>query len=389
MVRKVLIIGGGIGGLTATLALRQAGFDVQIFEAVPEIKVVGAGLAIWSNALKALRQIGLANAIQAAGKPAAYRVIRAESGELLAKVQVDQIDNRENTALIHLHRGNLQTVLLKAVKESTIQLGARCIGFRQDDKSVWAQFADGREVQGDLLVGADGVHSMIRQQLFSKVRLCLVGQSSWRGLAQIDDVQLLEGGAGETWGIGQRIGLIPMSHGRVYWFLTRNAPPGGGIEGSADERKHHLLESVKAWHEPIPSMVQATEAQTIIHTELNELEPLDQWHRGRVVLLGDAAHAMTPNLGQGACQAIEDAVTLGQCLKATDDVAAALNLYESKRVERARRVVADSRRFGAVVHDEAAPPCLLRGAPFQEIFRSIYVDPLRWIVGHNGDIHRE
>src|ERR1700688_2878051 len=115
MMRRVLIIGGGIGGLAATLALRQAGFDVQVFESVPEIKIVGAGLAIWSNALNALRQIGLADAVQATGKPATYRVIRATHGEILAKVQVNQISNREETALIHLHRGDLQTVLLKAV----------------------------------------------------------------------------------------------------------------------------------------------------------------------------------------------------------------------------------------------------------------------------------
>jgi 2-polyprenyl-6-methoxyphenol hydroxylase-like FAD-dependent oxidoreductase len=388
MTQKVLMIGGGVGGLTATFALRQAGFDVQVFESVPTIKVVGAGLAIWSNALRALRQIGLADAIQAVGKPAAYRVIRATSGEILAKVQVNQISNEENASLIHLHRGDLQTVLLKAVGESTIHLDAKCVGFRQDDKGVWAQFADGCEVQGDLLVGADGVHSVIRQQLFSESRLRLVGQSSWRGLAQIDSQQLMEGGAGETWGIGQRIGLIPMSHGRVYWFLTRNAPPGGGIPGTALEKKQHMQKLVEGWHEPIPSMIQATEAQTIIHTDLNELEPLDQWHRGRVVLLGDAAHAMTPNLGQGACQALEDAVMLGHCLKGTEDIASSLALYERKRLERVRRVVADSRRFGEVAHNEASPPCLLRGVPFQDIFRTIYIEPLELIVRHDEDTYR-
>jgi len=132
-------------------------------------------------------------------------------------------------------------------------------------------------------------------------------------------------------------------------------------------------------------MIQATEAQTIIHTELNELKPLDQWHKGRVVLLGDAAHAMTPNLGQGACQAIEDAVTLGQCLKEAEDVEASLDLYESKRVEHVRRVVADSRRFGEVAHNETSSPCLLRGEPFQDIFKSIYIEPLKWIVRHDKD----
>jgi 2-polyprenyl-6-methoxyphenol hydroxylase-like FAD-dependent oxidoreductase len=379
MTRRVLIIGGGIGGLAATLALRQAGFDVQVFEGVSQIKIVGAGLAIWSNTLKALQQIGLADAVRAAGKPAAYRVIRATNGEILTKIQIGQISKGEESALIHLHRGDLQTVLLKAVGGSTIHLGARCIAFRQDDKSVWAQLADGRAVQGDLLVGADGVHSIIRQQLFSKARLRLVGQSSWRGLAQLDHEQIVEGGAGETWGIGQRIDLIPVSYGRIYWFLTKNAPPGG-MQGTADEQKQRMQELVRGWHAPIPAMIQATEAQTIIYTELNELEPLDQWHRGRVVLLGDAAHAMTPNLGQGACQAIEDAVTLGQCLKDAGDVEASLDLYEHKRVEHVKRVVADSRRFGDVAHDEISPPCLLRDETFQSVFRSIYVEPLERIV---------
>jgi len=378
--RRVLIIGGGIGGLTVALALRQANFDVQIFDSVSAIKIVGAGLAIWSNALMALQHIGLAEAVQAAGKPAAYRVIRATSGKILTKVQIDQIGNRGDAFLIHLHRGDLQKALSKAVDESTIQLGARCVGFRQDEENVWAQFADGREVQGDLLIGADGVHSVIRQQLFSKARLRLVGQSSWRGLARITDKQFTEGGAGETWGIGQRIGLIPMSNDQIYWFLTKNAPPGGGLLGTADEKKRQLQAFVKGWHEPIPSMIQATDAQTIIHTELNELEALDQWHRGKVVLLGDAAHAMTPNLGQGACQAIEDAVTLGQCLQQSDDTASALNLYEKKRVAHVRQVVADSRRFGEFAHDEASPPCLLGDEAFQDLFRSIYVEPLEAVL---------
>lgn len=378
--RKVLIIGGGIGGLTTTLALRRAGFDVQLFEAVPQIKVVGAGLAIWSNAWHALRHIGLEDAIRAVGMPAAYRVIRAANGEILTKVQINQIGGGEDAPLLHLHRGDLQGVLVKAVGESTIQMGARCVAFRQDETGVWAQFADGREVKGDLLIGADGIHSVIRQQLFSVTRLHLVGQVSWRGLARINDERLAAGEAGETWGVGQRIGLIPMRHGSVYWFLTRNASLNDEVLSTAAELKHHMQELVKGWHEPIPSMIEATEAETIIRTDLNELEPLDRWYQGRVVLLGDAAHAMTPNLGQGACQAIEDAVTLGQCLQEAKDIDTALDWYEKKRMEHVKQVVAASRRFGEVAHNEVSPPCLLRGKPFQDLFQSLYVEPLERIV---------
>ncbi len=378
--RRVLVIGSGIGGLVATLALRQAGFEVQTFEAVPEIKVVGAGLAIWSSALRALRQVGLADAVRAAGQPAFYRVIRASNGDVLTRVQMSQMSDGEQAPLLHLHRGDLLAVLLQAVGISTIQLGARCVNVRQDEQGVWAQFADGREAEGDLLVGADGVHSVIRQHITDGASLRLVGQVSWRGMAQIDDQQLAAGEAGETWGIGQRVGLIPMSQGRVYWFLTRNAPPGGRGQRTAIEMKQQMQTFVEGWHEPIPAMVQSTDAQTIIHTDLNELEPLHQWHRGRVVLLGDAAHAMTPNLGQGACQAIEDAVTLGQCLQKEHEPGAALDLYARRRVEHVGQVVADSRRFGEVAHNEAEPPCLLRGPAFQNLFRDIYVEPLKRIV---------
>jgi 2-polyprenyl-6-methoxyphenol hydroxylase-like FAD-dependent oxidoreductase len=379
-IRKVLIIGGGIGGLATTLALRQAGFDVQVFESVPEIRVVGAGLALWSNALDAMQRIGLAEAIQAVSRPAAYRIIRTASGELLTKVDINQMGNGLSSPLVHMHRGDLQIVLLQAVGIATIQQGARCVGFRQDSKGVWAQFADGHEVHGDLLVGADGVHSVIRQQLFSEARLRFVGQSSLRGIAQISSTQLAEDMASETWGFGQRIGLFPLSHGRVYWFFTLNAARRDKIQGTAAERKQQIQEILKDWHDPIPSIIQATEAETIIDTNLNELAPLGQWHSGRVVLLGDAAHAMTPNLGQGACQALEDAVTLGQCLQEEDDVEAALNRYESKRVERARRVIEYSRRFGEVAHDETAPACQLRNGSFDAIFRSIYVEPIEWIL---------
>jgi 2-polyprenyl-6-methoxyphenol hydroxylase-like FAD-dependent oxidoreductase len=381
---RALVIGGGIGGLSAALALRQARMDVQVFEAVEAVKEVGAGVTIWSNAVRALQKLGLTDALQAIGMPATYRIIYTWKGELLSKIQVDQLANGLGAAILMMHRADLQSALLQAFGAANVQLGARCVGFTQDDKGVRAQFANGQTVEGDLLVAADGIHSALRTQLFGPRCLLYTGYATWRGIASLEDENIPVGVSSETWGKGQRIGLIPLNNGRMYWFTGQNMPAGTYKDETAEQKKQRMRDMVRGWHAPIEAVIEATEASTIIRADVYELEQLPHWCQGRVTLLGDAAHAMSPNMGQGACQAIEDAVVLGSCLQEETDIPSALRLYESRRIKRVQRVATQSRRIGQLAQLENPLACSLRNALVKRWYTRLLSRELDWLLSYEA-----
>ena len=378
--RRALVIGGGIGGLSAALALRQVGMDVQVFEAVEQVKEVGAGVTVWSNAVRALQKLGLADALQAIGMPAKYRIVDTWRGELLSRIQVDQLAGGLGAAILVVHRAQLQAALLQAYGEANIELGARCVSCTQDQEAVRVQFADGREVEGDVLIASDGIRSMMRAQLFGDKPLRYAGYATWRGIAALEDENITPGVSSETWGRGSRIGLLPLNNGRMYWFAGKNMSAGERKDDTAEQKKQLLRDLFRGWHAPIEAVIEATDPATIIRADVYELEPLQHWSKGRVTLLGDAAHAMTPNMGQGACQAIEDAVVLGSCMKEEYDVLAALRLYEAKRLKRVERVATQSRRIGWLSQLENPFACDLRDALVKRLYTPLLSKELDWLL---------
>ncbi len=378
--RRALVIGGGIGGLSAALALRQVGMDVQIFEAVEQVKEVGAGVTVWSNAVRALQKLGLSDALQAIGMPAKQRIVYTSRGELLSRIQVDQLAGGLGAAILVVHRAQLQAALLQAYGEANIELGARCVSCTQDQEAVRVQFADGREVEGDVLIASDGIRSMMRAQLFGDKPLRYAGYATWRGIAALEDENITPGVSSETWGRGSRIGLLPLNNGRMYWFVGKNMSAGEGKDDTAEQKKQLLRDLFRGWHAPIEAVIEATDPATIIRADVYELEPLQHWSKGRVTLLGDAAHAMTPNMGQGACQAIEDAVVLGSCMKEEYDVLAALRLYEARRLKRVERVATQSRRIGWLSQLENPLACDLRDALVKRLYTPLLSKELDWLL---------
>ncbi len=378
--KRALVIGGGIGGLSAALALQQVSMDVQVFEAVQEVKEVGAGVTVWSNAVRALQQLGLSDALQAIGMPATHRVIYTWQGELLSRIQVDQLAHGLGAAILLVHRADLQSILLRAFGEANVQLGARCIGFTQDESSVCARFEDGREVEGDLLVAADGIRSTLRAQLFGEKPLRYSGYATWRGIAPLEDKHIPIGVSSETWGRGSRIGLIPLDNGRMYWFAGQNAHAGELKAETAEQKKQRMRDLFRGWHEPIEAVIEATDPSTIIQADVYEMEPLPQWRKGRVTLLGDAAHAMTPNMGQGACQAIEDAVVLRSCLQADDDIPRSLQTYEARRIKRVQRIATQSRRIGWLSQLGNPLACGIRNALVKRFYTRLLSKELDWVL---------
>jgi 2-polyprenyl-6-methoxyphenol hydroxylase-like FAD-dependent oxidoreductase len=230
---------------------------------------------------------------------------------------------------------------------------------------VSVRFADGHTDRSDLVVGADGIHSATRRQLFPEVRLRYSGYTAWRGVVTTRDEVAL-GVTSESWGCGSRFGIVRVDKERVYWFATANAP--AGISLTAAERKSFLRQKFRGWHHPIELLLESTPAEEILHNDIYDLKPMKNWSKGRVVLLGDAAHPTTPNMGQGACMAIESSLVLTRSLLQEGDLPRALHLYETERMPRTAWITDQSWKIGQIGQLENPLACgvrdfLLRIAP--------------------------
>ena len=384
---KVAVAGGGIGGLTAAIALRRAGFEVVVFERAAELGEVGAGLLLAANAQKALAKIGLAEAVSSLGTSASAAEIRSWRGEMLVSIPAAELEEKIGTPSAAVHRADLQVLLAREVGERTMRLGTEVRAFEQDESDVGVLLADGSRESADVLVGADGLRSRVRAGLFGSEEPRYAGYTAWRAVVKPKE-ELLPWGAGfESWGRGARFGCAHIGDGRVYWFATANAPEGekdgppGGLAGA----KAKLLHLFSRWHRPVADLVEAAEEGAILRTDIYDREPLgERWGEGEVTLLGDAAHPMTPNLGQGACQAIEDAVVLARCLGEGGATAESLRRYERLRSARVAMLVRRSRRIGLVGQVKNPAICWLRERVLVMIPPKAQLRQLEEVVGYEA-----
>lgn len=374
--RRALIIGGGIGGLAAAIALKQIGMTVTVLERVAELREVGAGLSLWANAIRALDQLGLGAAVRAQALPEAAGGIRTARGDLLMVTANRQLQARFGELSVMIHRAELHD-LLRSALEQAVELGMECVGVTADEQGVQAHFSNGQTRRGDLLIGADGLHSQVRAQLHGAQPPTYAGYTAWRAVVPFDLRQLQ---VGESWGAGARFGQIPMPGGRVYWFATQNAAAG---QSSPQGEKQALLEIFGDWHAPIRALLEATPAAAILRNDIYDRPPLTRWGRGPITLLGDAAHPMTPNLGQGACQALEDAVVLAKALRSQADIPAALRRYEAARLPRTTWVVQQSRRVGAVGQWQHPVAVALRNTLVKQLLARFQYQQLAPLLGYD------
>ncbi|GAA2524972.1 FAD-dependent monooxygenase [Pilimelia columellifera] len=335
MGRHAIVVGGGIGGLSAAVGLRRAGWDVTVVERAAQFREIGAGFGLWPNAQRALAAIGLADKVRTITVPQRSGGIRTSDGRWLSRWRSDDLEEALGGPLLGIHRAQLHRILLDALPAESLRSGVTVSGVA--DRAVLDQHGGPIDLPpADLIVAADGIDSPIRRQLWPEhPGPVYSGVTAWRGVCA-SPPDLAPAG---SWGRGEECGTIPMVDGRSYWYAATSAPQGA----RNDDEREFLLRHFGHWHQPLPQMMAATEE--IIRHDIRHLgTPLPSYVRGRVALLGDAAHAMMPNLGQGACQAIEDAAVLAHAAR-HDDVPRALAEYDRLRRPRSQRIARSSYRI--------------------------------------------
>jgi len=358
MPTKVLIAGAGLGGLAAAACLLKRGFEVHIFEQAPKLAEVGAGIQQSANSVKVLYDLGLREALDKVGvKPKEYEFRRFDNGELLHKIPFADAHERNHGApYYHLHRADLHQMLLDTVRSldpRCVTLDSKVSGFSETTQGVTLKLADGATVQGDVLIGADGIKSAIRAQIVGETPVKYTGYVAWRVTVPREklprDIMDL---VGTVW-------CGPKNHCVVYWlrrgellnFVGCPEDPSWDEESWTQRRPWEELKAAYAgWHPKIQAILDAAERDQCYRWSLFDRPPMRDWSTERATLLGDAAHPTLPFIAQGACMAIEDGAVLARALEAAGSVPEALELYQRARVERCARVVMESAEHGTLYH---------------------------------------
>jgi 2-polyprenyl-6-methoxyphenol hydroxylase-like FAD-dependent oxidoreductase len=382
--KRALVIGAGIGGLCTAIALQDAGWQVSVYERSSGMRQVGAGIVLAANAMKVLHKLGIDEQVRILGAAIGKAEIRTWNGRLLVDLPTKKQAELYGTSSYIIHRGVLQSILMSRLGNAAdVQYNKKLVSWKQLGQQVTAVFADGSYTEGDLLIGADGIRSAVRQQLLGSAQLRYSGFTAFRGICAFNDERypMDIGGGFEAWGPGKRFGYTHLGGQHIYWFAAINSPPG--VPYPVGERKQAALQHLRGWVQPVEAVVAATAESMILSHDIYDSNPVLRWTEGRVALLGDAAHPMLPNLGQGGAQAMEDAWVLAQCLQANiTEVPAALQLYEQRRVPRTTKVVIQSRRMARLVQMENAVAMNMRNFMLRMIPSSTQMKRLDWLVGY-------
>ncbi|HEY2507080.1 MAG TPA: FAD-dependent monooxygenase [Streptosporangiaceae bacterium] len=361
---RIAVIGGGIGGLTAARALLRRGFDVHVYESSPELKEIGAGVALHSNAMKALRSLDLEDPVRAAGYQAESLKLRTWKGRIISRTDATAAARRFGASGCTVHRADLLDVLAASIPSDRVSLSARCETVATDGVGAVARFTDGQQVEADVVVGADGIHSAVRASLFGPDAPTFTGKICYRSVIPVADLPAGEVEPYEGTWLGPHGALVVygVRRGQLINVVAHHEDAGYKHESWIEEcDRAEILDRYRRWH---PSLRQVfTAGDTWYKWALYDRDPMPAWTVGRATILGDAAHPMLPYLGQGAGQAIEDGCVLAAALDALrDDPAAALQLYERSRRPRTSRVVVAARGRGADNHLVSPAAALVRDA---------------------------
>lgn len=353
---EITIIGAGIGGLTTGIALKKFGHKVTIYEQAEKILPVGAAISLWSNGVKCLNYLGLTEQVaKLGGQMDQLAYIDGLTGDTMTQFSLLPLIEEVGQRPYPVARADLQNMLMDEFGREDIQLGKKMVELQEQKDGVLVKFADGTEIKTDLLIGADGTHSITRAYVLGEqVSRRYAGYVNWNGLVEISE-KLTPADQWTTFvGQGKRVSLMPVANGKFYFFF--DVPLPVGLENNRAEYKTLLKQYFEGWCAPVQHLIDALDEQKTNRVEIHDIEPFAQFYKGRVVIVGDAAHSTTPDIGQGGCQAMEDAIYLARSLQInTLGLEDALKRYQNKRNERANELVLRARKRCDVTHmkDEA------------------------------------
>jgi 2-polyprenyl-6-methoxyphenol hydroxylase-like FAD-dependent oxidoreductase len=371
--KTAIVIGGGIAGVAAALAARRAGWHVRVFERAPAIDRLGAGLMMWANGLQALDHLGLGDLAAQVEPVAPTAALRNSDGLTFMPLRSGPTPDG-HPLMGGISRDVLHAGLLAALGPEHVHTGHHLTGVTQDGYAATATFDNGEVAHGDILVGADGLHSAVREYLYGDGLPEYAGYTAWRAALPYPRSELTEG---ESWGSDAVFGQVALPHDHVYWYAA--IPSAPDASAGADERPA-LLARFGGWHHPIRDVIERTPPGAILRSDLCDRASLTRWTDRRITLVGDAAHPMIPSLGQGANQALEDAVVLGRELHHCISAAAALANYEARRFRRACSFVERSRLAWTLARQHGAVAVRVRDAVARSVLPHAQTRQLSWIL---------
>ena len=372
---KASIIGAGIAGLTTAIALEKIGIKSTIFESTPTIKAVGAGLVLAGNAIKAFQNLGIAEEVMSLGLLLPSFTIYDQKGKPISKIDSKVINEKYGVGNFTIHRAELHKFLLSKINSDNIHTNKQAINIENKEDSVIVSFQDGSIHETDFLIIADGIHSKIRKQLLPNTEPRYSGYKCWRAVIDNSTLNLTE--TSETWSTVGRFGIAPLADHKIYWFACINSPQNN--DAKKQFKVAELQNHFKAFHEPIPTILKHTKNENLIWNDIIDLKPIKQYAFDNVVLIGDAGHATTPNMGQGACLAIEDAVILADELNNNSDIKIAFKQFEKRRLKRIHYIVNTSWEIGKLAQTENKLLASIRDFVFRHIPESVNEQQLKTI----------
>lgn len=335
---NIAIIGAGIGGLTTALFLEKLGISVKVFEQTSEIKPVGAGIILAHNAMQVFDKLGFKESIATLGNPLTSITINTAQLDVINKIKMQYFDDKFSVNSIAIQRGVLQNFLIDQLQTECINLNKKVIDVNIGHKTTLL-FSDNDEVEFDAVIAADGINSVVRKKLFKETTIRKANQMCWRGISRITLPSKFQSELNEMWGKGSRFGFVKISTNEVYWY---------GLHCNDKKlEKDDLFNHFKNYNPIVSEIISQTKFDRVFQNEIFDLKPIASWFNSTVCLLGDAAHATTPNMGQGACQAIEDAYVLSHYIS-KHPVSIAFPKYERLRKSKAEMIVNLSWKLGAI-----------------------------------------